>query len=389
MRNRRFPKILAFRISIIFKDENTMKKCPTCEKTFEDSMRFCQTDGTPLVDDVESSEPIDPYQTIVAPSDPLPAPVDEPVEDPFKTVVAAPGEGAGPDASGDLLQIPETPDPLKTMYASEEEIRREMEATEPKEDQIFEVPPAAGEPEPEPPPFVEPGPDAPAYGDSAPPPSPFSTGDAPPSPYAAFQDNEPPAEDSGEGETLIAPEAPIPSPFGERPPAPSYSTPDYTEPDPPPAPSYSTPDYKEPEPPPANPFDQAYAPSAASDQQAQMEWAPPPAPEAEWQNQPIGQNTPFQPPPAGGGLNQTLPIVSLVFGVISVCCYISPITGLVALITGFMGMKNANNDPNSYGGKGLAIAGMIVGGVFFLLGVFYWLYIIFVVGLAALGSFGR
>jgi hypothetical protein len=345
-----------------------MKKCPTCEKTFEDSMRFCQTDGTLLVDDVASEEAIDPYQTIVAPSDPLPAPVDEPVEDPYKTVVAAQAESAAPDASGDLLQIPETPDPLKTMYASEDEIRREMAAEEPKEEPIFEVPPA-----PEPPAFVEPELNEPVYGDSAPPPSPFSTGDAPPSPYAVFEDAGPQADDSGEGETLIAPDAPIPSPFGERPPAPSYSTPDY----------------KEPEPPPANPFNEPYTPSAVSDQQAQMEWTPPPAPEAGWQNQPIGQDTPFQPPPAGGGLNQTLPIVSLVFGIISVCCYVSPLTGLVALITGFMGMKNANNDPNSYGGKGLAIAGMIVGGVFFVLGLLYWLYIIFVVGLAALGSFGR
>lgn len=353
-----------------------MKKCPTCEKTFEDSMRFCQTDGTPLVDDVASEESIDPYQTIVAPPDPLPAPVDEPVEDPFKTVVAASAESAAPDASGDLLQIPDPPDPLKTMYASEDEIRREMAADEPKEEPIFEVPPAVTEPEPpapEPPSFVEPELSAPVYGDSAPPPSPFSTGDAPPSPYAAFEDAGPQADDSGEGETLIAPDAPIPSPFGERPPAPSYSTPDY----------------KEPEPPPANPFDQAFTPSAESSQQAQMEWTPPPAPEAGWQNQPIGQDTPFQPPPAGGGLNQTLPIVSLVFGIVSVCCYISPLTGIVALITGFMGMKNANNDPNSYGGKGLAIAGMIVGGVFFVLGLLYWLYIIFVVGLAALGSFGR
>lgn len=120
-----------------------------------------------------------------------------------------------------------------------------------------------------------------------------------------------------------------------------------------------------------------------------MEWAPPPAPDANWQNQQIGQNTPFQPPVAGGGQNQTLPIVSLVFGIVSVCCYISPLTGLVALITGYMGMKNANNDPNNYGGKGLAIAGMIVGGIFFLLGVFYWIYIIFIVGLAAMGNLGR
>ena len=39
-----------------------MKRCPTCDKTFDDSLRFCQTDGTPLVDDA----PLDPYKTIVA-----------------------------------------------------------------------------------------------------------------------------------------------------------------------------------------------------------------------------------------------------------------------------------------------------------------------------------
>jgi hypothetical protein len=378
VKNRWFPKILAFRIRIIFKDEKTMKKCPTCEKTFEDSMRFCQTDGTLLVDDVESSEAVDPYQTIVAPSEPLSAPVEEPVEDPFKTVVATPAESSVADASGDLLQIPDPPDPLKTMYVSEDEIRREMAVEEPKEEPIFEVPPAVSEPEPpapEPPSFVEPELNESGSGDMSPPASPFSTGDAPPSPYAAFDDAGSQSDDSGESATLIAPEAPIPSPFSG--PAPPVSDP------------YTPPDYREPEPPPANPFDQPYAPSATSDPQGQMEWTPPPAPDAGWQNQPIGQNTPFQPPPAGGGLNQTLPIVSLVFGIISVCCYVSPLTGLVALITGFMGMKNANNDPNSYGGKGLAIAGMIVGGVFFILGLLYWLYIIFVVGLAALGSFGR
>jgi hypothetical protein len=51
-------------------------------------------------------------------------------------------------------------------------------------------------------------------------------------------------------------------------------------------------------------------------------------------------------------------------------------------------MKNANNDPKNYGGKNLAIAGMITGGVFFLLGILYYIYIIFVIGLSALGSFG-
>ena len=45
-----------------FEDEK-MKRCPTCQKTFDDAMRFCQTDGTPLVEDVT---PADPYKTMVA-----------------------------------------------------------------------------------------------------------------------------------------------------------------------------------------------------------------------------------------------------------------------------------------------------------------------------------
>ncbi len=122
---------------------------------------------------------------------------------------------------------------------------------------------------------------------------------------------------------------------------------------------------------------------------AQAEWTPPPAPDAGWQNQQIGQNTPFQPPPAGGSVNQTLPIISLVLGIASLCCYISPLTGAAAIITGFIGMKNANNDPQNYGGKGLAIAGMIVGGIFGLLSILYWIFIIFFGGMAMLMDAAR
>ena len=39
-----------------------MKKCPTCGKEFEDSLKFCQVDGAELV----SQEPaFDPYATVV------------------------------------------------------------------------------------------------------------------------------------------------------------------------------------------------------------------------------------------------------------------------------------------------------------------------------------
>ena len=43
-----------------------------------------------------------------------------------------------------------------------------------------------------------------------------------------------------------------------------------------------------------------------------------------------------------------------------------------------MGMKNANNDPEHFGGKGLAIAGMILGGVFFLIGAAYYIILVLV-----------
>jgi hypothetical protein len=291
-----------------------MKRCPTCDKTFDDNMRFCQSDGTPLVEDA----PVDPYKTMVA--------------RPADFAAAKPPS----EPSEDVLDLPAESDPAKTMYASESEIRAEMDA---HDEQVIDIPPLV---EPPPPSFDEP----------APPPSPFSPSDL--------------------GATSTPP---IPSPFDE--PKPSTY-------EPPPIPSFTEPEpYKEE--PAFNPFDQP-----ASAPIAQAEWAPPPVPDAGWQNQQIGQNTPFQPPaPGTGSVNQTLPIVSLVFGIVSLCCYISPVTGIVALVTGFMGMKNANNDPQNYGGKGLAIAGMITGGVFLLLGLLYWIYIIFVVGLAALGSMGN
>jgi hypothetical protein len=94
------------------------------------------------------------------------------------------------------------------------------------------------------------------------------------------------------------------------------------------------------------------------------------------------QNSPQPDPAAGAGQNKTLPIVSLVAGILSLCCYVSPITGIVALVTGFMGMKNVNNDPATYGGKGLAIAGMVTGGLFLLIGLAYWVFLLFFGGMA-------
>jgi hypothetical protein len=290
-----------------------MKRCPTCDKTFDDNMRFCQADGTPLVE----HEPVDPYKTMVA--------------RPEDIAAATPS-----DQSEDVLDLPADEDMAKTMYASEREIRAEMAA---HDEQVIDIPP-----------LVEPN--RPDYSEPAPPPSPFSASDL--------------------GSSTVPP---IPSPFDE-PKRSTYEPPAF---EPPAAPSFSEPEPVHEEPA-FNPFDQP-APMA------QAEWAPPPVPDAGWQNQEIGQNTPFQPPPVGtGSLNQTLPIISLVLGIVSLCCYISPLTGLGALVTGYLGIKNINQNPRMYGGKGLAMAGMIIGGIMFLIGAAYYIFVILVYGGMIAGS---
>ena len=261
-------------------------------------MKFCQVDGTLLVEDAPA---FDPYATMIAsPKDLAPAePAAEevPKEPTFQPQPEEPAAIAPPD---DILDLPEA-DPLKTMYVSEAELKEVMGGSEPAEEE-----PAA----PEPPSFSVPEVPAPSFGDVAPPPSPFSTPEVAPDP--SFN----------ESETMIQPPA-----FDVPPPAPA------------------------------------------------AEWTPPPAPDAAWQSEQIGSNTPFQSPVVGS-VNQTLPIVSLILGIISICCYVSPLTGIAALITGFLGMKNANRDPQNYGGKGLAIAGMILGGIFLLIGLAYYVVII-------------
>lgn len=96
---------------------------------------------------------------------------------------------------------------------------------------------------------------------------------------------------------------------------------------------------------------------------------------------PYQQNTApaYQPPQFGmaqmpRSLDQVLPTVSLVLGVSSlifVCCYGGLWLGLPAAIVGFMGMRNADRDPTRYGGRGLAIAGLILGIITFILSILF------------------
>ncbi len=343
-----------------------MKKCTTCGKTFDDNLKFCQTDGTLLVEVADSTgvvESEDPYKTIVGGLDKLPV---------------LPEEG-----KSEVSQVPAEPeiDPMQTMVVSPEELRKELDQVETPTN--TPTPPAENLPSPDVQSPIETSPE------NVPPPSPF---DAPTPPDANENISEPPKFNEPDvsppdfGDTFEQPaqnqnpppSAPIPSPFDE-------SMVGYK---PPPVPQQP---YKEAEIAEIkaealnSPF--AEEVNQGNQQVEQSDWSPPPAPDANWQNQQIGQNSAFDSPPAATGQNQTLPIISLVLGIISLCCYISPLTGLGALITGYLGMKNADNDPANYGGRGLAIAGMITGGIFFLIGLLYWIYIIFVVGFMAFSSY--
>jgi hypothetical protein len=75
------------------------------------------------------------------------------------------------------------------------------------------------------------------------------------------------------------------------------------------------------------------------------------------------------------GQNQTLPTVALALGIISMlfaCCYGGIPLGAAALIVGFLGLKNVNESPMEYSGRGLAIGGIVTGviGLLISLGLF-------------------
>lgn len=284
-------------------------------------MRFCQVDGTPLVEEPS----FDPYATVVG------------VQAPTGSDEAASAPSPGPSSTAinvpdNLLEVPEA-DPLKTVAVSESEMKEVLAGVG--------APPA----EPEPPAFIAPDVAPPASAGDAPPPSPFSApggSDEGPVPAPAF---DAPAAEPQEAQTLIQPQG-APEPF--EPPAPS-----------------------------------PFQPQAAAPVE---QWTPPPAPDASWQNQEIGQNTPFQPPPAGaGGQSQGLAIASMVSGIASLVCCTWFVVGIAAIVMGFIARNKAINDPANYGGAGMAMAGIITGGLSIVLGII--VLILYLGGILASGGF--
>ena len=316
-----------------------MKKCPSCQRTFDDSLRFCQSDGTPLVDD---APPMDPYKTMVASKDEIASAI-------------GPGNAASDTESSvkvdeEVLQLPNDVDPRKTMYASEDEIRKEMKA---HDEPLIDLPDL----QPEPPKFSEPSPNPPSFGDpgpSSPPPSPFSP-----------SLNEPianPTIDSPFNKTT----PPIPSPFEN--PTPSTYQP--------------ATDYKpEPFTPPAEAPRDIPSPISAGVSAPVQNWEP---------NEPMQSGAISPTPAAAGGQSNTLAIISLVAGILglTVCCG-SVLPNLLAIILGFMAKNKAANDPAHFGGRGLALGGLITGVIGLIGTIVIWVFVLFFNGMALIMQSAR
>jgi len=74
--------------------------------------------------------------------------------------------------------------------------------------------------------------------------------------------------------------------------------------------------------------------------------------------------------------DKTLATVSLVLGILSLvlmCCHLGIPLGAGAAITGYIGMSRVNADPGKYGGKEIAIIGMVLGGISLALGFVFLL----------------
>lgn len=249
-----------------------MKKCPSCDKTYADHLRFCQSDGTQLVDVVDQGA----------------------------------GAGSIPTPSGDPFSTAEKEvvDPLKTMVA---------------------------------------GPSSKGSGISGS--SPFAKPENPvPSPFA---ESTPTADMSG---TIIAG-----SGVGSEEP-PTMVVPSGV--------TFGTP---------------ADAPRST----IESNWPAATPPAGSWGGQSTGSANPV--PPVGAEPNKTLAIVALVCGILSLtCCGV--ITGVAAIVTGFIARKRALEDPANYAGSGLAMAGIIMGIISIIVTI---LILILQVFLGVLGTLGN
>ena len=95
-------------------------------------------------------------------------------------------------------------------------------------------------------------------------------------------------------------------------------------------------------------------------------------PPSVWGNQQTIQHQQMNSPIRINSQNQTLATISLVLGilgVVTICCYGGLPLGTAAVITGVIAMNQVKKDPQEFGGRGLAIGGIITGAISLLIGV--------------------
>lgn len=93
------------------------------------------------------------------------------------------------------------------------------------------------------------------------------------------------------------------------------------------------------------------------------------------QQPPMGYQ-PYGMQPAAPQKTNGLSIASLVLSLVNVipCFWFLPIPALLGVIFGFVSRKQIKNNPSAKG-KGLALAGLIIGVVFVILGAIFWIYV--------------
>jgi hypothetical protein len=106
----------------------------------------------------------------------------------------------------------------------------------------------------------------------------------------------------------------------------------------------------------------------------QTNWGPQSShqPPAVWGNQQDIQQQQVNSPLRIQSQNQTLPTISLVLGilgVVTICCYGGIPLGAAAVIMGVIAMNQEKNDPQNYGGRGMAIGGIVTGAISLVIGI--------------------
>lgn len=74
-------------------------------------------------------------------------------------------------------------------------------------------------------------------------------------------------------------------------------------------------------------------------------------------------------------------VASMVLGIVALCIFsVGLLTGPIALVLGFLAINGINREPDRFKGKGMAIAGVVLGSIVVVL----WLIIIIMIATGAI-----